>query len=54
MDVAIIGGTGAEGFGLTYEDGEALLIHQGALSFEFWTGKEANVQAMREALRARE
>ena len=42
----------AGGFGLRYEDGSALLVHQGAASFEFWTGQEAPVQAMREALGA--
>ncbi len=40
--------------GVRYEDGRALLIHQGAKSFEFWTGKEPPIQAMREALRAAE
>jgi len=40
----------AAGFGLRYEDGASLLVHQGAASFEFWTGQEAPVQAMREAL----
>jgi len=44
----------AEGFGLRYEDGTALLVHQGAKSFEFWTGQEAPVPAMREALRVKE
>ena len=42
----------AKASGLRYEDGSALLIHQGAASFEFWTGKKASVQAMREALGA--
>ncbi len=42
----------AEAAGLRYEDGSALLIHQGAASFEFWTGKKASLDAMREALRA--
>ena len=42
----------ARGIGLTYEDGLALLVHQGAASFEFWTGQEAPVRAMREAIRA--
>ena len=37
---------------LRYEDGSALLIHQGAASFEFWTGKKAPLEAMREALNA--
>jgi shikimate dehydrogenase len=39
---------------LRYEDGDALLLHQGAASFEFWTGKKADRDAMREALRAAE
>lgn len=34
-----------------YEDGDALLIHQGAASFEFWTGQEPSLAAMRDALR---
>jgi len=37
--------------GLRYEDGGALLIHQGAASFEFWTGKRPSVAVMKEALR---
>jgi shikimate dehydrogenase len=35
---------------LRYEDGSALLIHQGAASFTFWTGQPAPVESMREAL----
>jgi shikimate dehydrogenase len=42
----------AGGFGLRYEDGTLLLVHQGAASFEFWTGQEAPIQAMRDAVRA--
>lgn len=38
--------------GVRYEDGKALLLHQGIKSLEFWTGKEAPIEAMREALRA--
>lgn len=38
--------------GLRYEDGGALLIHQGAASFEFWTGKRPSVAVMKKALRA--
>jgi shikimate dehydrogenase len=42
----------AEAQGLRYEDGSALLVHQGAASFEFWTGKKAPIAAMREAMSA--
>ncbi len=38
--------------GRRFEDGAGLLLHQGALSFEFWTGRPAPVQVMREALAA--
>ena len=38
--------------GRPFEDGLGLLLHQGALSFEFWTGRKAPIEAMREALRA--
>jgi len=41
----------SQAHGVRYEDGTALLIHQGARSFEFWTGKEAPIQSMKEALR---
>ncbi len=33
-------------------DGLEILVAQGALSFELWTGREASLQAMREAARA--
>jgi shikimate dehydrogenase len=36
--------------GLRYEDGLTLLVEQGALSYEFWTGESAPRAAMREAL----
>ena len=36
--------------GRRFEDGLGLLLHQGALSFEFWTGRLAPLEAMREAL----
>lgn len=36
--------------GLRFADGLGLLLHQGARSFEFWTGVEAPVEVMRQAL----
>jgi len=36
--------------GLPYQDGGALLIHQGAAAFEFWTGQKPSVGAMKKAL----
>jgi shikimate dehydrogenase len=36
--------------GLRFEDGLGLLLHQGVRSFEFWTGSEAPVEVMRQAL----
>lgn len=40
----------AERMGLRFEDGLSLLVEQGALSYEFWTGAPAPREAMREAL----
>jgi shikimate dehydrogenase len=40
----------ARTMGIRYEDGLALLVEQGALSYEFWTGEPAPREAMREAL----
>ena len=37
---------------LRYEDGLQLLVEQGALSFSFWTGAPAPIEAMRQALAA--
>ncbi len=51
---AAVARTCSQAHGVRYEDGKALLVHQGAKSFEFWTGKEAPLGAMREALRAAE
>jgi shikimate dehydrogenase len=34
-------------------DGLEILVAQGALSFELWTGREAPLQVMRRAVRAR-
>jgi shikimate dehydrogenase len=49
------GGTGlvaeARRRGCTVIDGLEILVHQGALSFEAWTGREAPVDAMRDAAR---
>ncbi len=36
--------------GLLSIDGRGMLLHQGARSFELWTGKEAPLEAMRKAL----
>jgi shikimate dehydrogenase len=44
--------TRCEKEGHPFEDGLGLLLHQGALSFEFWTGRSAPIEAMREALQA--
>jgi len=35
-----------------FEDGLGMLLHQGALSYEYWTGKPAPLDAMRAALLA--
>ena len=40
----------AEEHGFRYRDGGELLVHQGAESFRFWTGREAPIEVMREAL----
>lgn len=32
------------------KNGEGMLLHQGALSFKLWTGKEAPIEVMRKAL----
>jgi shikimate dehydrogenase len=31
-------------------DGTGMLVHQGAIAFEIWTGVQAPVETMREAL----
>jgi shikimate dehydrogenase len=36
--------------GLRAEDGRAMLVHQGALSFQRWTGQEAPLEVMWQAL----
>ena len=40
----------AEAAGARTLDGTGMLVHQGALAFEYWTGQPAPVEAMREAL----
>ncbi len=40
----------AEEFGLTIVDGLGMLLHQGALAFEMWTGFEPPLDVMRSAL----
>jgi shikimate dehydrogenase len=41
----------AQAAGATVVDGVEILVQQGALSFEIWTGREAPLDAMREAAR---
>lgn len=36
--------------GATIANGLAMLLHQGARAFEIWTGKSADIEAMRQAL----
>jgi len=38
--------------GLQTADGRTMLLHQGARSFEIWTGREPDIEAMRAALEA--
>ena len=40
----------AEAVGATAQDGELMLLHQGAASFALWTGKPAPLEIMGEAL----
>ena len=40
----------AKRFGLSHLNGMGMLLHQGALSFEVWTGRKAPVEVMRQAL----
>jgi shikimate dehydrogenase len=40
--------------GLTYVDGIDILVHQGAASFELWTGTEAPLEVMRLGARKRQ
>lgn len=42
----------AEETGLRFEDGRGMLLHQGALSYSYWTGRPAPLEAMRRALEA--
>jgi len=43
----------ADAAGATTVDGAWMLLFQGVEAFEIWTGREAPVDAMNEALRAR-
>ncbi len=40
----------AKRFGLPHWDGLGMLLHQGTLSFEIWTGRQAPIEVMRQAL----
>lgn len=40
----------AEELGCVVIDGTGMFIHQGALQFELWTGKEAPISVMRQAV----
>lgn len=42
----------AASLGIRGTDGQEMLVHQGAVAFERWWGREAPVAVMREALRA--
>ncbi len=37
--------------GVRWADGRSLLLHQGALAFELWTGRPAPLEVMRQALK---
>jgi shikimate dehydrogenase len=43
----------AQARGLLTQDGLPMLVHQGALAFELWTGREAPLTAMQAAVEAR-
>ena len=40
----------AKSVGAETLDGTGMLVHQGAIAFEIWTGVDAPVEVMREAL----
>lgn len=40
----------AERFKISYLDGISMLVYQGAISFEIWTGKEAPIEIMKKVL----
>jgi shikimate dehydrogenase len=42
----------ARAHGLRVMDGSEMLLHQGALSFEYWSGRRAPIEIMRRNLRA--
>lgn len=41
----------AEARGAVIRDGQSMLVHQGALAVELWTGKKPDLEAMKEALK---
>jgi len=41
----------AKAIGAKTVDGLSLLVHQGAIAFEIWTGKTAPIDVMRETVR---
>ncbi|MFH0913030.1 MAG: hypothetical protein V1884_01940 [Candidatus Omnitrophota bacterium] len=40
----------AESLNLRVKDGLGMLLYQGAVAFELWTGQKAPIEVMREAL----
>ena len=40
----------AEKLGLEYMNGEGMILYQGAVSFEFWTGQEMPIKEVKLAL----
>jgi shikimate dehydrogenase len=40
----------AKGLGLATLDGLSMLVHQGVFAFELWTGEQAPIAVMKQAL----